>query len=266
MPSFPLHFAALASSPRHVELARRAEPDLARLMDHIREHGRFASNVKPRVLERLLDGEPWRHPFELAQVEAERTGVPVEEVLRRRVKYFDRRMTFERRAGDGVRFYYGALNIGGMGAMRYGRLCVVFGPCGCSDDDRAWLSADSLKGAWFAKGSDELDWDCLLEHVADNAHVHVLAAAKCFAPGESLEDGLRRVCTNDDYVEGLQTRRPTLDEAAEIRSETDDELHQRALRASLDGASRDEELDLGLHARVRELADNRPLRWVAVQA
>lgn len=266
MPSCPLHLAALASSPRHVQFASRAEPDLARLMDQIREHGRFSSNVKPRVLERLLDGEPWRHAFELAQAEAERTGVPVDDVLRGRVKYFERRVVFEHRAGDGVRFYYGALNVGGMGAPRYGRYCVVLGPCGCSDDDRAWVNADSLKGAWFTEGSDELDWDRLIQHVADNEHVHVLAGAKCFVPGESLADGLRRVCTNDDYLEGLQTRRPTLDEAAEIRSETDDEVHQRALRASLDGASRDEELDLGLHARLRELADKRPLRWVSVRA
>lgn len=240
--------------------------ELARLMGAIRDRGHFTCNVKPRVLERILSGEPWRNAFEQAQHDALRMGVEPEEVLRARLKdFYERRVAFEKEAAGGSHFYYGALNVGGMGAPRYGRLCVVFGRCGCEDDGRSWLHADSLRGAWFADGGESLDWDLLVEHSADNVHVHVLAGAKCLVPGESVEDGLRRVCTNDDYVEGLQLRRLTLDEASEIRSETDEEVQQRALRASLDGASADEELDLGVLERLRALAQDHGLRWVSVR-
>jgi hypothetical protein len=243
-----------------------AGDDFSRLVSRIRNEARFSVNCKPASLVRILEGEDWLNAFEFAEREATRRGVTPDEALREKLgEFYERRLAFEDRAGAGRHFYYGALNAGGMGAPGYGRLCVVFGPCGGRDDEVVWLSHDSLKGAWFAEGRADLDWNILSRAVADNESVQVLAAVKCFDLRLAVEDSLAPLCGDNDFVEGLSLRRLDLEEAAEIRSATDDEVHLRALNALLHNAPADEQLDLGMHERVRSLAEGRGIPWVAVQ-
>jgi hypothetical protein len=240
--------------------------DFSRLVSRIRNDGCFSANCKPATLLRILEGEDWMNAFELAEREAARRGVAPDVALREKLgEFYERRVAFEGRAGAGRHFYYGALNAGGMGAPRYGRLCVVFGPCGRRDDETVWLSHDSLKGAWFAEGCADLDWNTLARAVADNESVEVLAAIKCFESRLDVEDSLALLCSDLDFVEGLSLRRLDLEEAAEIRSETDDEVHLRALNALIHNAPADEQLDLGMHERVRSLAESRGIPWAPVQ-
>lgn len=76
-------------------------------------------------------------------------------------------MKFEERYGGGQHFHYSAVNIGGLGAPRYGQFCAVFGKVANGDQDRcAVLGEDSLTGASLRDAAGRLLERLMVPHLA----------------------------------------------------------------------------------------------------
>jgi hypothetical protein len=229
---------------------------------------RVSVNMKPATLARFLDGEPRRNIFEVAAEESARTEQTLEEVLRGRLKeWYARRVEFEARAGAGRHFHYGALNVGGMGAPRYGRLCVIDKrPIGTDAPDPVWIAQDSLRGPWFEKAGQPLDWDALRSAVAPCELVSDLVVVKLETLGPSSAALDARICNDEDYLEALSLSPLEVQHVEEIRSESEDDLQERARRALLRDARLDEQLDLALQDRIRTKAAARGIPWRSIPA
>ena len=216
----------------------------------------------------FLDGEPRRHVFGWAAAESVATGEAVDAWLRRKLgRWYAKRTRFEGRAGGGRYFHYGALNIGGMGSPRYGRLCVVDArPVADTTPDPVWIAEDSLRGARIRDSIGRLLWKRLGPWVAAAEQAGELAALKLAEDPSDPRPVEERVCNNNDYIEGLSLEPIEVGHVEEVRSASDDDLQQRALDAMLTGATLGESLDLGLHARVRDRADRLGIPWRQVDS
>lgn len=70
--------------------------------------GRVSVNMKPSALENFLESGCWLNMFEVAEIEARKTGRELEVVLREKLgHWYEWRIEFERSAGEGVHFHYG---------------------------------------------------------------------------------------------------------------------------------------------------------------
>jgi len=261
----PLHELAEQAGAALKERVRQLGPDAAKVADDIRRRQASSVNMKPSALRAFLRGEPCRNVFEWAEQEASHSGRDVDDLLRQELKgYYDRRLDFETRAGGGEHFHYCALNMGGMGAPRYGRYCVVDRrTVEDTAPDPVWVAEDSLTGSRFRDASGALLWDRLAEWVAPCRLAPELVALKL--AGEPVEESplQDRVCSDADYVEGLSVKPLAAADVSEIRSEEDDDLQARALGAAVFGAGPSEQLDLALHEEVRSLAADLGIRWAS---
>ncbi|MBK8100296.1 MAG: hypothetical protein IPK26_24610 [Planctomycetes bacterium] len=213
----------------------------------------------------LRTGRRW-NVFEWAEQEARKSERTADEHLRERLRdYYQPRVEFERLAGQGTHFHYGALNIGGMGSPRYGRYCVVDRrlPAGMPPDP-VWLIEDSLRGACFHGVPGSRTWDRLAEWAAPHDMVAELAVVKFATTVAPPGPWCERLCNNDDYIEALSVRPFVVHELLEIRSNSDDEVQERALAAALQSPGSAEALDLAMHEEVRALAEANRIRWRSI--
>lgn len=201
--------------------------------------------------------------FEWATEQAARTGTSVEALLRERLKeWYHRRTTFE--AFADCHFHYSTLNIGGLGTPRYGRFCVV-DDRRFAEADPVWIADDSLRCAGFWAPDDSLHEAGLAALVAPQDLAAELTIIKLSMDAASATlDLAARVCREDGYVEGLTLTPIQAGRVQEIRSESDDDLQDRALDAAVYGAGLGEDLDLGLHLRIRTSAAALGIEWTQV--
>lgn len=258
----PLH--DLARSARDA-LREQAEaiPHPPASADAIQAQARVSVNMKPSMLRRFLDGEPRRNAFEQAEVEAQRTGESVDTILRKHQgDYFHLRRRFEARAGGTRHFHYGALNVGGMGAPRYGRFCVIDGRRPTQPPfDPVWVAEDTLTGRRFRDRIGRLLWRKLAAWCAPSdaaGHLAIVKLASMSPTDGPLHD---QICSDTDYIEALFLDPLDRQEVEEIRSESDDTLQERSLTAIFDAAPLSETLDLDLHAKIRDKAAALGIRW-----
>lgn len=261
----PLH--RLAEGQRVALLARvAAQPSCEHLSSAVHDEIRTSVNMKPSMLAAFLRGEPRRNVFEWAAEQSARSGMSIDSILRDKLKvWYRRRLRFERRAGDGYHFHYAAMNIGGMGSPRYGRLCVVDRRLpAVTSPDPVWIAVDSLSGERLRDRSGRLVWRRLQAWVAPWDLGSALAALKLTSATSAAGALTHRVCNNDDYLEALSLHPLAVEDVQEIRSEKDDDLQARALDAILKGSTMGDDLDLALHAEVRDAAQARGIPWVQV--
>jgi len=236
----PLHQLAEDGRAELRERAERADPDLARqVRGAIAAGAKLTVNMKPSSLEPFLDGEPRMNMFEWADREADRLSRPATELLRERLKeWYGPRIEFEQRCGAGRHFHYGALNVGGMGSPRFGRYCVVDGRAFAGTaPDPIWVAEDSLRATRFRGPDDGLEWSALARWVATTECAADLAIAKFDDLGPSGQPIDLRICSSDDYIEGLSLKPVVVSDVEEIRSDIDDDLQRRALTAALEGST-----------------------------
>jgi hypothetical protein len=132
-------------------------------------------------------------------------GVSLESALKGHLKSYYRPTTaFDRAFKNGEKFRYGALNIGGLGAYKYGEFCVVFGKKQVREYSAlVFIKQDSLKYV----NSNVLDIEQLLQDTANKECIHLLVALKHEGYIESTPDHRwpSMVCCSEDYVEAITT-------------------------------------------------------------
>jgi len=92
----------------------------------VETQGRISINVGLFVIVRLLNGEPYQNTHEVAEELSSLSGRPSDDLLQERLKgFYALRMAFDKFFSEGRRFYYGALNAGGVGLSPYGEYCAI---------------------------------------------------------------------------------------------------------------------------------------------
>jgi len=103
---------------------------------------------------------------------------------------------------SGLEFRYGALNIGGLGASRFGEYCAIFheGPAGCI---HGYLKGDSLNH-YMAVGP-KVDEDLLRVDCATEALKHMLLTLKhaSEATAKPAANWPEMICNADCYAEAI---------------------------------------------------------------
>jgi hypothetical protein len=168
----------------------------------IKEQGRVGVNLRAMVLLDLLTTDRWLNIHQWAKKISIRGGKPIEEILREKLKgYFDLRMAFDGFFDLGLEFRYGALNIGGLAANRFGEYCAIFHKDMLSQLSLGYLKGDSLNH-YMAPGP-RVDEDLLPADCATEGSKHMLLTLKHgrSVPGRPSRQWPELVCNADCYAE-----------------------------------------------------------------
>lgn len=165
-------------------------------------NGRVAINMRPWIAADFVHNNRYQNMYATVAEEAELSGRSPNELLRERLgTFFETRTTFDSSFDRGARFQYGALNIGGAGATRYGIFCVVLNRDFSEDCELVvYLKTDSLSGYMAAGGT--LEEAALGRDIAPDTHRQQLAALK-HAHELELHDGnwAKMLCSENEYIE-----------------------------------------------------------------
>ena len=187
--------------------------------DRVARDGRVAVNVRPHTLANLLKGERLLNTYELVERQAICAAKPVLDLLKERLgKYYTQRIAFDSTFEDGERFRYGALNIGGPGAVDFGLFCCVLGSGFPASDSRlAYLMHDSLSE--YVSPDGIVDVQSIGAQVASQASCHYLATIKHAGVIPITPEGNwdHLLCSSEDYVEAIFVQDVTLQKIAEVR-------------------------------------------------
>ena len=181
-----------------------ARPLLLAFAEAVKENGRIGANMRAMVLLDFLETDRWLNIHQWAVKISTRGGKPVEEILREKLKhYYDRRMAFDGFFESGFGFRYGALNIGGLGAQRFGEYCAVLRKETHAQCGVGYLSGDSLNHymTWGVKiNQHKLQSEC-----ANEAAKHMLLTLKHASEltGKPPLQWPGLVCNADCYAEAI---------------------------------------------------------------
>jgi hypothetical protein len=147
---------ALARANEQVLSNRREEHRSFLSGEHLARFDRFCAkveaeggisvNMKPWKLRAFLERGRYLSAYQDAEVRAHASGRSVDDEHRERQQaHYERRALFEGTFEDGERFLYGALNIGGVGAVEYGLFCVFLDSAAASPFRCAYVPDNSLE-------------------------------------------------------------------------------------------------------------------------
>ena len=192
---------------------------LLRFAERIYREGCVGINMRPMVLVDFLDRDDLLNIHEWAERVSARAGKPSVEVLRDKLgPFFERRMTFDRHFDRGLKFRYGALNIGGLGANRFGEYCLVFNHGRIATRCTVgWLKNDSLN--YYMTDEPKVDEAKLCADCASDEQKHILATLKHASElvTRRPDDWPRMVCREDCYIEAIIEGSLRLDSLGSVR-------------------------------------------------
>jgi hypothetical protein len=183
---------------------------LERFAERVRDGGRISINMRQSVLLSFLVSSKHQNMYEWVAARATRSTKSPQEILREQLGgFYERRTTFDQFFVDGDKLRYGALNIGGAGASRYGTYCSVVKDLATQTFQVAYLRGDSLKTYMLPGPSVDgpaIERDCVaaLKHASD-----VVGAPDAAWPAI--------LCNNDEYVEAIFTGDLTADHIECVR-------------------------------------------------
>ena len=159
--------------------------------------------MRPMVLLDFLRHDRLLNIHEWAERISTRSGKPATEILREKLgPYHERRMAFDQHFDHGMKFRYGALSIGGLGATRFGEYCAIFKHAEVlAQCEVGYLKGDSLNDyVGPGPGVDEMK---LQAECATDASKHFLATTKHIADAASQprDAWAKMLCSADNYVE-----------------------------------------------------------------
>lgn len=204
----------------HSRFGENPAPAFEEFLCEVSNNGRVSMNMRPCIAADLLHRDQYKNMYEAVAEEAALTGRETREILRQRLgKYFEKRIRFDAVFSEGRSFKYGALNIGGVGATRYGSFCVVLKP---SFPDRvAYLKQDSLNR--YADEHGNFDEEAFQSDLACHSHRQLLAALKHAHEIESRKDNWSTMlCCDSEYIEAIfvgAVNKSTVDEVRVSASE-----------------------------------------------
>jgi hypothetical protein len=223
-----------AKSARQGKTAESMEAFAAK----VSEAGRVSLNLRPSTLAELVNGGEYRNTHQICQEVADLSGKSLDQALRDRLgKYYNRRMAFDAQFDGGSGFYYGALNIGGAGCVKFGVFCLILKKEFALEGKRvAYLKEDSLNR--YVDPSGHVDLKALKHDVAPSSHRHNLAGLKhadqLTTTEQSRWTGL--LCCDDQFIEAIFTERVAGNSFGEVRVQARE--YDKLFRLAFDACGR----------------------------
>lgn len=191
---------------------------LQRFTERIRHDGRISINMRLGVLLSFLVSSKHQNIYEWAAARAACSTMSAEQIIREQLgAYYERRTVFDGFFVDGGKMRYGALNIGGAGASRYGSWCSVIKDVATRTFPVAYLRGDSLKTYMLPGPS--VDGPAVERDTAPHTQRHCLAAIKHAA--ETLTTANAKwpemLCNNDEIIEAIFLGDLTADHVESVR-------------------------------------------------
>ncbi len=177
---------------------------LVEFAEAIKAKGRIGVNMRPMVLLDFLVTDRWFNIHHWAKKMSARGGKPVETILREKLRdYFDRRMAFDGFFESGLEFRYGALNIGGLGAHRFGEYCAILQNESLGGCRVGYLKGDSLNQ--YMEVGLKVDEDRMRADCATETQKHMLLTIKHASEAVAKPDHQwpDMVCSADCYAEAI---------------------------------------------------------------
>jgi hypothetical protein len=175
---------------------------LTRFAETVAAGGKIAVNMRPTVLQDLLASGRWFNIHEWAESIVSKSTKTKQVILQEKLQdFYERRIAFDRYFQQGESFRYGALNIGGLGAERFGEFCVVLRQESMmTTTEVGYLQSDSLKTYVTDEG---VDGDTLAVGCSTDSGKHLLCALKHVEDLIGLAESRwpQMVCNPDEYVE-----------------------------------------------------------------
>jgi len=217
-------------------LTKQSEDRRAALVgDHLTRFDRFSEtvgktggismNMKPWKLLAFLRRGRYLSVHEVAEERAAASGTTSDDELRRsQGTYYERRVLFDRAFEQGELFLYGALNIGGPGAIEYGLFCLFFGQAVTGHFQGAFLPDNSLERYVKPAAVLTLDDITLRQEVATSAQKHCLAALKHVDDLASLDPQAwgGMLCSKQCFVEAIVVGELRPDHVEQLRVARDE--------------------------------------------
>jgi len=190
------------------ELAKMDRPSnqsVANFAVEVSRKAQISINQRPCDLRDALEEGRFYNIYDVARRIQRRSTSTAGEILEGKLREFaPPRRTFDEVFRHAAKFVYGALNIGGLGATRYGSCCIVFSPARLAKTcELAYLGGDSLKTYFLPSG--KLDAPKLARDCATDSHKHHLCALKHLAEIAAWppEHWFSKVCNRNTYVEAV---------------------------------------------------------------
>ena len=197
-----------------------AEQDtVKRFVDVVQQHGRISINMQLTAINHMLVFGAHQNVYEWAADQSDLSGRPRDDIIRERLgPWFGPRTAFDSQFADGQDFRYGALNIGGPGAAKYGEVCVVLKADFPANEARiAYLRDDSLTLCTLAGGA--VDGSRACAGAASGTHRGALAGLKhatdvCACPDHEWPV---KLCSDAVCIEAVFVEKPTPDSVQSAR-------------------------------------------------
>ncbi|HUT54311.1 MAG TPA: hypothetical protein VM658_13060 [bacterium] len=159
-------------------------PDDRRIMDRfaatVRKSGRIAHNMGQLDLLQFLKSGQLKNCYEIAEEQSKAAGGPGKNSIKKKYgTLYHRHEVFHGAFIDGELFLYGSLNIGGLGAARFGDHCSILNEELFQGAYQiAFLQSDSLKTKHYWAPGPTLQIEALARELAPETHKNKLAALK----------------------------------------------------------------------------------------
>ncbi|MCD4678077.1 MAG: hypothetical protein K8S18_19100 [Desulfobacula sp.] len=131
--------------------------------------------------------------------------IKTEQVLKKHLgNYYNSRLIFDNTFEEGKKFKYGALNIGGLGIMKYGEYCVVIKKEKSEKySTLTFIKEDSLNYV----GESGLNIEILCQDIANRECVNYLASQKHEndIKEKPIEGWASMICCDNNYIESITT-------------------------------------------------------------
>lgn len=182
-------------------LAPQEKKVLQKFVQKVIKDGHVSINMKEDALLGTLEDQ-YKNIHELSTSKANGSRQAQRNHTKAHLGKFDeKRNTFETCFKDGKSFRYGALNIGSLGALRYGHYCVVLKLDSFETNRKsAYIKADSLN-AYVQNG--QTDKKRLQNECANHGCRHLLVGEKLSESIQTMSESnwASLVCSNSDYLE-----------------------------------------------------------------
>jgi len=185
-------------------LSTADRPALERFAKRVEDEGRISINMRQGVLLSFLVSGRHQNIYEWAAARSARSTKAAPDIMREQLgPYYERRTVFDGFFARGDELRYGALNIGGAGATRYGSYCSVVKDATARALEVAYLRADSLR-TYMVPGP-AVDGAAVEADAASHPARHCLAARKHAGAVVRTADAAwpALLCNDDDYVEAI---------------------------------------------------------------
>jgi hypothetical protein len=255
----------------HVHIKNENEQTIIQRFIHIvNEAGRVAVNLRPEGLRKFLLLNNFFNIHEKAEWESRESLKPKEQIIKENLgEYYDRRIAFDRQFITGEKFKYGALNIGGLGAYKYGEFCVVISKNVLETQNKlGYLRRDSLNH--YMTPDFKVNLTILMQDCAPDSHKHLLAVLKHMEEILTLEEKkwAAMLCNSEDYIEAIFNGEMTAGHIASVRiDEPNRELYRNyVLKAYREGLNDLESAWMGTFYFISQQLEKLGLEWEVVES